>query len=172
MIADFVAMRLDIEMLKTAFGNSLKVGPVEIIDARKGYRLRLGGTDEAPFLSPWYPHPETGKTSIPLKKGQIVGVVNPSGDPRQGLMFRGGYSEANPSPNENMSANVFEDAGVRISIAGGALQIEAGGTTFRFSADGFHQTGGQQRHNDKNVGDTHLHGGVRVGEQNTDVPSN
>src|SRR5690606_40881603 len=47
-------------------------GPVEMIDAQKGYRLRLGGSDEKPFLSPWYPHPETGKTSVPLKKGQIV----------------------------------------------------------------------------------------------------
>ncbi len=125
MISDFVAMRLDIEMMKTAFGNSLKVGPVEVIDAEKGYRLRLGGTDEDPFLSPFYPHPETGKTSVPLKKGQIVGVVNPSGDPRQGFIFRGGYSDENPSPNSDPLANVFQDAGVKISIKDGELVIEA-----------------------------------------------
>ncbi|HEX5935819.1 MAG TPA: baseplate assembly protein [Pseudorhizobium sp.] len=125
MISDFIAMRLDIEMLKTAFGNSLKVGPVEVIDAQKGYRLRLGGTDDNPFLSPWYPHPETGKTSIPLKRGQIVGVVNPSGDPRQGLMFRGGYSDANPSPNDDMEANVFADAGVRITVKDGVAYVSA-----------------------------------------------
>jgi len=172
MISDFVAMRLDIEMLKTAFGNSLKVGPVEVIDAQKGYRLRLGGTDDNPFLSPWYPHPETGKTSVPLKKGQVVGVINPTGDPRQGVMFRGGYSEANPSPNENMDANVFEDAGIRISVADGALTIKGGGTTFRFSADGFFQTGGEQRHDGRNVGSSHVHGGIRVGDQKTDVPAN
>ncbi|KKX24315.1 baseplate assembly protein GpV [Rhizobium sp. LC145] len=172
MISDFVAMRLDIEMLKTAFGNSLKVGPVEVIDAKKGYRLRLGGTDDEPFLSPWYPHPETGKTSIPLKKGQVVGVVNPSGDPRQGLMFRGGYSDDNPSPNDNMGANVFEDAGVRVSVAEGALTIEAGGVTFRFSGDGFEQAGGKQTHNGHDVGSTHVHGGVVRGGEYTSVPSN
>lgn len=127
MIGDFIAMRLDIEMLKTAFGNSLKVGPVAVIDAKKGYRLRLGGTDAEPFLSPFYPHPETGKTSVPLKVGQIVGVVNPTGDPRQGFVIRGGYSDDNPSPNEDMGANVFQDAGVKISIAGGKLRIEAEG---------------------------------------------
>ena len=33
MIAEFLAMRLDVELLKTAFGNSLKVGPVEVVDA-------------------------------------------------------------------------------------------------------------------------------------------
>lgn len=172
MISDFIAMRLDVEMLKTAFGNSLKVGPVEVVDAARGYRLRLGGTDDAPFLSPWYPHPETGKTSIPLKKGQIVGVVNPSGDPRQGLMFRGGYSDANPSPNANMGANVFEDAGVRVSVADGALVIEAGGVTFRFSGDGFEQDGGAQKHDGRNVGSTHKHGGIDRGPSQTDPPSN
>ncbi len=173
MIADkHVSLLLDVEMLKTAFGNSLKVGPVEVIDAQKGYRLRLGGTDTDPFLSPWYPHPETGKTSIPLKKGQIVGVVNPSGDPRQGLMFRGGYSDGNPSPNDNMAANVFEDAGVRVSVADGALVVEAGGVTFRFSGEGYEQTGGKKLHDGKNVGATHRHGGVIEGGDDTDVPSN
>ena len=171
MISDFIAMRLDVEMLKTAFGNALKVGPVEVVDAKKGYRLRLGGTNDAPFLSPWYPHPETGKTSIPLRKGQIVGVVNPSGDPRQGLMFRGGYSDANPSPNDDMEANVFEDAGVRISVANGALVVEAGGVTFRFSGDGFEQTGGKQTHDGRNVGSTHVHGGVVTGSSKTSEPS-
>src|SRR5690606_30546736 len=103
----------------TAFGNALKVGPVEEIDAAKGYRLKLGDGPDGPFLSPWYPHPETGKTSIPLKKGQIVGVMNPSGDMRQGVLFRGGYSGEHSSPNQNMEANVFEDAGVRIEIVSG-----------------------------------------------------
>ena len=125
MIGEIVAMRADIEMLKTAFGNALKIGPVEKIDAEKGYRLRLGGTDSAPYLSPWYPHPETGKTSVPLKKGQIVGVINPTGDPRQGMVFRAGYSDDNPSPNDDMEANVFDDAGVRIEVKGGVLKITA-----------------------------------------------
>lgn len=125
MISDLIAMRLDLEMLKTAFGKSLQVGPVEIIDKDKGYRLRLGGSDEDPFLSPFYPHPETGKTSIPLKKGQIVGVVNPSGDPRQGFMIRGGYSGDHKSPNDNMDANVFDDAGVRLEVKDGILHVSA-----------------------------------------------
>lgn len=120
-----LAMRAEMESLKTAFGNSMKVGPVEEIDAVKGYRLKLGEGEDGPFLSPWYPHPETGKTSIPLKKGQIVGVMNPTGDPRQGVMFRGGYSDAHASPNSNMQANVFQDAGVRLEIKDGGLVLTA-----------------------------------------------
>jgi hypothetical protein len=137
MFADFIAMRLDVEMLKTAFGNSLKVGPVEVVDKAKGYRLRLGGTDDEPFLSPWYPHPETGKTSVPLKKGQIVGVINPSGDPRQGVMFRGGYSDQHKSPNDDMEANVFSDGGLRAVVKGGGLKISADGEV-EITASGGH----------------------------------
>lgn len=152
-----VSMSADLAMLKSAFGNALKVGPVEEVDAVKGYRIKLGESGGKPFLSPWQPHPESGKSSVPLKKGDIVGIVNPSGDMRQGVMFRAGYSGPRPSPNEDMDANVFEDAGVRISVASGALVIEAGGTTFNFSGDGFVQDGGRQEHNGKNVGSDHGH---------------
>ncbi|MBP1852121.1 baseplate assembly protein [Rhizobium halophytocola] len=172
MINEFVAMRLDLEMLKTAVGNSLKVGPVEQIDKDKGYRLRLGGTDEDPYLSPWYPHPETGKTSVPLNKGQIVGVINPSGDPRQGLVFRGGYSDEHSSPNADMAANVFKDAGVTVTVADGALKIEAGGVSLTVSGDGLSISGGHVTHDGKNIGATHIHGGVMPGGATTAVPAN
>lgn len=172
MISEFVALRADLEFLKSAFGNALKVGPVEVIDAEKGYRLKLGGTDDDPFLSPFYPHPETGKTSVPLKKGQIVGVINPSGDPRQGVMFRGGYSDEHSSPNGDMEANVFEDAGVRVTVADGALVIVAGGVTMTISGVGVSITGGRVEHDGKNIGSSHVHGGVVPGGADTDVPSN
>lgn len=127
MIREFMALASDVEVLKSAFGRLVKVGPVEVIDAQKGYRLKLGeNADGSPYLSPWMPHPETGKSSVPLKKGQIVGVINPGGDPRQGILVRGGYSDENASPNDDMSANVFADAGVRLSIKDGVLHVEAG----------------------------------------------
>jgi hypothetical protein len=125
MIREFVALRSDLEVLKNAFGRAIKVGPVEVIDAEKGYRLKLGEVDGKPFLSPWYPHPETGKTSVPLKKGQVVGVLNPAGDARQGVLIRGGYSDGQPAPNTDMDANVFEDAGVRIEVRQGVAYVRA-----------------------------------------------
>jgi len=172
MINDFIGIQVDLAMLKKAFGNSLRVAPVEIIDAEKGYRLRLGGTDDDPYLSPWYPHPETGKTSVPLKKGQIVGVLNPTGDPRQGVLIRGGYSDANASPNADMAANVFEDVGVRVTVADGALVIETGSVKMTISSAGVSIAGGRVEHDGRNIGSTHLHGGVTPGGADTSVPSN
>lgn len=170
MFKEFAAMNADLQALKNAFGRSLKVGPVEEVDAERGYRLKLGEKNGRPFLSPWYPHPETGKTSVPLKKGQIVGVINPAGDPRQGILIRGGYSNKHPSPNDNLAANVFEDAGVRVEIADGALVITIGGTTWRFSAGGLAQTGGSITHDDVKIDKTHDHGGIVRGGEYTNPP--
>ena len=107
---NLVGMKIDIEMLKTAFGKSLKVGPVAAIDAEKGYRIKFGEDENGqPFLSPWYPHPESGGASstwMPLSLGQIVGMMNPNGDPRQGLLIRGGFSDANQSPSNDLLASV------------------------------------------------------------------
>lgn len=161
-----VGMQVDVEMLKTAFGNSLKVGSVEQVDAKKGCRLKLGeGPDGQPFLSPWYPHPESGGatgTWAPLSKGQIVGVMNPGGDPRQGVLIRGGYSGVNPPISESLGENKFQFGGATITIAGGKVTIEAD----------VQINGSSLRHNEKNVGDGHVHGGVIPGAANTAEPAN
>lgn len=166
-----LGMALDVAMLKTAFGNAIKVGPVAVIDADKGYRMQIGGTDDQPFLSPWYPHPETGKTSVPLKVGQVVGMLNPGGDPRRGILMRGGYSNEHGSPNADMEANVFSDAGVTVTVAGGAMVISAGGVTVTVSGAGLAVEGGAVTHNGQDIGDTHKHGGVVPGGSLTDVPA-
>lgn len=130
MISEIIAQRADIEQLKTLFGRSLRVGAVEVVDAEKGFRINLGnGADGAPFLSPFYPHPESGgatSTWAPLSKGQIVGVINPGGDPRQGILLRGGFSADNPAPSGNLDENVLEFGGVKLTInKDGSVQIDA-----------------------------------------------
>lgn len=171
MIDQILNMKGEIEELKSVVLNQFQIGPVEEIDAEKGYRLKLGEDDDGPYLSPWIPHPEDGKSSVPLKKGQIVGVPKVGGDARQALMIRGGYSDDLPSPNSNMNANVFEDAGVRIELVDGALLITIDGVSFELSGDGFKQTGGKQEHDGKNVGSTHDHGGIMRGNADTDPPN-
>jgi hypothetical protein len=169
----------DLHMLKTAFSRMGKEGVVEEVDAEKGYRVKLDeGEDGQPYLSGWVPHPETAKSSVPLKKGMRVGLFCPGGDIRQAMIFRSGYSDAHPSPNQDMEANVFEDAGVKVTIAnstltsligaanfvqsGDGVTLTAGGTTFSFTGAGFTQTGGMQMHDGKDVGATHTNEGLKV----------
>lgn len=170
MIKEFLALNSDMQALKNAFGSMVKVGSVAEVDPARGYRLQLGVAGEKPFLSPWYPHPEGSKTSVPLKMGQIVGVINPGGDPRQGVIVRGGYSDELPSPNSDMDANVFEDGGVRVEVKDGALTITVGSFCLRASAKGLEMTGGRIVHDNRSIGSDHHHGGVERGGNHTDVP--
>ena len=139
MIDVLVGMRTDLEMLKTAFGASLKVGPIEEIDPVRGYRLKLGeDRNGTPFLSPWYPHPESGgQTSswMPLSRKQVVGVMNPSGDPKQGVLFRAGYSGESPPPSDDMAANVLKAFGVTVSMKDGTLTIATGASSLKIAGD-------------------------------------
>lgn len=170
-----VGLKSEVETLRSVIAELVQVGPVHEIDAKKGYRIKLGEDENGePYLSPWKPHPETKKTSVPLTVGQMVGVINPNGDPRQGLLLRGGYSKDHETPNEDMEANVFEDAGVRLQIKDGKLQVEAengiefkvGGVAHTISGEGVDTEGGKITHNGKDIGDTHKHlnsGGPSIG---------
>jgi len=123
-----IDVKIDLEQLKTAFGNSLRVGPIKHIDPKKGYRIDEGtGSDGRPKLSPWYPHPESGgttKTWFPLSEGQIVGVLNPHGNPRQGVLLRGGFSDQNPPPSQSLGQNRFVFAGVTITVENGVVTVD------------------------------------------------
>ncbi|WP_420415123.1 baseplate assembly protein [Roseibium sp.] len=121
-----IDLRTDLEMLRTAFGNSLKVGPISEVDAEKGYRIKWGEGANGPYLSPWYPHPESGgqtSTWFPLSVDQIVGVMHPHGDMRQGVMFRGGFSEKNPPQSQDLELNLYKALGVLFTVKDGVLTI-------------------------------------------------
>lgn len=158
-----VGLATDLQQLKTAFGNSLRVGPVEQIDAQKGYRINEGvGSDGQPKLSPWYPHPESGgqtSSSFPLSKGQIVGILHPNGNPRQGVLIRGGYSGENGPPSEDMQANVLKAFGITITMKDGTTTLE-GDLHVKGNVD---FEGGHVRHNERNIGDDHRHIDVMPG---------
>ena len=175
MIDVIVGLKTDLEMLKTAFGNALKVGPVAEIDAKRGYRLKLGNGPSGPYLSPWYPHPESGGQTaswMPLSKGQIVAVVHPAGDMRQGVMFRAGFGGNNAAPSADLAANVLRAFGVTITMKDGRVTLE-GDLTVKGDVEvhghtDFHD--GHVRHNGTAIDDTHRHGGVDPGNGITNVP--
>jgi len=130
----------DLHMLKSAYSRTIKEGFVEEGDAAKGYRINFGEDDKGKYLSSWVPHPETGKTSMPLKNRQRVVAIAPGGDLSRALLVPAGYSDEFPSPNDDMEANVFEDAGVKATVRDGSLKTEIGGATFTQTAQGLAMT--------------------------------
>ncbi|MBG6205386.1 phage baseplate assembly protein gpV [Labrenzia sp. EL_126] len=187
-LIDLIAGKvIDIEMLKTQFANAIKVGPVAEISAEKGYRIKLSEGDDGPFLSPWLPHPESGGQSsswMPLSVGQIVGVFSPNGDMRQAVLIRGGFGGSNDQPSFDLAANVLKAVGITYTMKDGRTTIDGdvtinGNVTIVGDVDiegDFKVTGnvdfyeGHVQHNDTNISDTHVHGGITPGNSDTDFP--
>lgn len=132
MISEIIAQRADIEQLKSILGRALRVGAVEVVDAEKGFRIKFADGPDGPYLSPFYPHPESGgntSTWAPLSKGQVVGIIQPGGDPRRGVLLRGGFSDQNPPPSQSLDENKLRFGGVTITLTkDGAVTVEAEGT--------------------------------------------
>lgn len=115
--------------------------------------------------------PEDGAVGIALALGGDEGdivllpIANPSS--RMGGLNKG-------------DVGFYNKFGDRIIIrAAGGIEIQAaasltqtvGGTTLTQSGDGFAFTGGTITHNGKNIGDTHIHGGVEEGGGFTAAPA-
>lgn len=174
-------LRIDFEMMKTRFGEMIRIGPVEEIDAAKGYRIKLADGEDGPFLSPWLPHPESGGQSsswMPLSKGQVVGILSPNGDMRQGVLLRSGFTDEHQPPSADLLANVLKAFGITFTIKDGEVVIEGdviikgnvkiegdqeveGNVDFR---------AGYVHHEDTNIGFDHVHSGVVPGSADTEGP--
>lgn len=171
----------------------MRHGTVHEVDPAKGQmRLKLGDADNGePFLSPWVPYSQLAgaiKAHIPPAVGQQFTLAAPNGDWQQAVAVPLTWSNANASPSGAGDENVVTYGNVRMTlkndlvkvVVGGLsfeltsakAEVNVGGVTFTVAGGGVDITGGQVRHNGKNIGSTHIHGGVMSGGSLTDVPAN
>ncbi|TIR24027.1 MAG: hypothetical protein E5X34_13310 [Mesorhizobium sp.] len=157
-------------------------GKVKQVDAQKHLiRMVLGKDDDgADVLSPWLP---VGQVAGALKLhsmpsvGQVVAVRAEGGDLEQGIVEPYHWSDENPSPSQNANEHKLTFGNVTITLVDGSLKFQVGGTTVEVT-DGklevhtneFVTHGSSLKHNTKEIGDTHKHGGVVPGGSDTDVP--
>lgn len=116
--------------------------------------------------------PEDGALAIVIAIGGDEGdlVVLPIANPSKRL---GNLSEGDvASYNRHGDKFVIGDDGTIEAKAGASFSVKVGGVTFAVSPEGVDITGGHVKHNGKNIGDTHIHGGVVEGGDDTDAPSN
>lgn len=116
-------------------------------------------------------HPQqAGEISdwVPYSKGQRVLLVNPSGEPGKGFILPAGYTDSFDQPH-NKLGEAFRKVGASTDLTtGGKRVITASLIELRGNV---HVIGGSLRHNDKNVGDDHTHGGIIPGGADTDIPN-
>lgn len=163
-------------------------GTVHQVDPTKQkVRLRLGGSDEEPFLSPWVSYGQTAgamKFHNPPSVGQQMKLSSPGGDWMQGYATPTTFSDENASPSDKGDEHVLTIGSLRAVVKGDSLVVTIGGSSFRMTGSEIEQiaskialqgdevpiTGSTLTHNGHSVGDDHVHSGVTPGGSMTGPP--
>lgn len=189
---ELLAMSLRLSDLERRLAQSMRHGTVHEVNAAEGWvRLNIGDGDDGPLLSAKVPYSQVAgglKLHSPPTVGQQMTLLAPGGDPAQAVAMPLTWSESNASPSAAGNEHVLTFGSARIELRGSELVVKMGGFTLNISSSaatfsvggvthtisggGVDTSGGTVKHDGKNVGSTHIHGGVLSGPANTDVPAN
>ena len=151
------AMHGRVAEVERRVANIMRPGKVMEVDHAKGLvRVKVGDLESA--MVPWMERAGAIKTWSPPAVGEQVTLFSPSGEPGQGWVMTGGYSDANPQPHDQ--------GGEQKLVAAKILLVGDVTITGEFKANG-----SAFQHNGRNVGDTHTHKGVTPGPATTQDPS-
>jgi phage baseplate assembly protein gpV len=166
-----------ISELERKLSGMVRHGPIAEVDPAAGtVRLDLGAaTGGGRMLSPAVPYSQMAgglKAHIPPTVGQQMTMISPSGDWRQAVAVPLSWGGGNASPSAVGDENVITYGGATITLKGDALSVVIGGVSLTISADGLEITGGKVTHDGKDIGSSHIHGGVITGPGTTTEPAN
>lgn len=103
-------------------------GTVAEVDAAKHLiRMRIGGTDDEPHLSPWVQYSQFAgarKVHSMPSVGQQMLMISPCGDFEQAFAMPLSWSDANPAPSSDADEHIDEAAGTTITRKGGVLTLK------------------------------------------------
>ena len=108
-------------------------GPVherKKIDGRWFVRLKIGGTEQESFLSPWIPYssPNGGAQGLNVHRvpasGEQLTMLSPAGDFRQAVATSLFWSDDHPPPSEDEDAVTITHPKFRLDLKDGTLKIE------------------------------------------------
>lgn len=166
-VRELLSLRKSIDDLERRLSASHMTGKVVAVDGDR-VRLELQPEDSRtgkPFLSPWVQVQEAaGSTSthFPVAIGDPIRLFSPNGElGSQSIAIRDGYTEDAKNPAKNGE--------LVIAYGGCALRFENGVAVIE--ADDIIHKSKNLKHNEKNIGDTHTHGGVERGGSNTREPN-
>jgi len=157
-------------------------GKVKQVDAvKKRVRIAIGkDEDGVDVLTPWVPYAQTAGRlkihSVP-SVGQAMSVRSETGDVEQGVAHPFHWTDDNASPSSSADEHILTLGSVTLKLVDDGLELTVGGTSvkitgssFEVDADNVPIIGVSLTHNDKNIGHTHVHGGVEPGGADTDTP--
>jgi phage baseplate assembly protein V len=174
---EIAELAVRIAELERRISGMMRHGTVAEIDTtRHRVRLNFGNDiDGKPFLSPWLPYAQIAgalKVHTPPSQGQQFTALSPSGDWQQAIAIPMTWSDQNISPSSDGDEHVLTFGDVHMTIREQIVEIQVGAVTMKVSPAGVAITGGKVTHEDKNIGASHVHGGVIPGGGLSDVPAN
>jgi len=119
--------------LERKLDSMFRHGPVherKKIEGRWFVRLKVGGTGDEPFLSPWIPYssPNGGPQGLNVHRvpaeGEQLTMLSPAGDFRQAVATSLFWSDDHPPPSEDEDAVTITHPKFRLDLKDGTLKIE------------------------------------------------
>lgn len=115
-------------------------GPVAAVD-RAGHRvrIRIGGDDDQPLLSPWVRYGQVAgalKVHTPPTIGQQMHLFSPAGDTRMGVAMPLGWSDSQPAPDAG-DIPVMTYGPLRAELTDEGLTVTVGSLVVTVSGDEF-----------------------------------
>lgn len=175
-----------INELERRQNNMFREGEIAEVDYEKGTAILKDGDVESPAAS-WLTRAGAVRDWNPVTVGERAILFSPTGDLERAFILPGGFSEkfqqnhnegGQPrrtigaySITESAEGLKIEVGGTTLTVTASGMQLEAGGVSFKLTGEGFVQEGGAQMHDEKNVGSSHVHGGIRRGDSLTDPPA-
>lgn len=140
---------------------NMKGRVTDVDPTTKKVRFEIGVDEDGnPVKSPWVPVKQKAGAlkihSMP-SVGELVEGTSDCGDIAQATVSPCHWTDDNQSPSDDGSVHKLTFGEVAITLSQGGLLLEVAGVTYRFDGSGFFQEGGEQRHNNKNVGSDHKH---------------
>jgi phage baseplate assembly protein V len=124
--------------LERRMANTMRDGTVEQVDAAtKRVRLRIGGTDDQPFLSPWVPYAQHAgalKIHTPPSVGQQMTLFSPAGDLRSGRAMPFTWSDTEASPSDDPEQHVLTFGDLRAELTSDGLLLQVGESQIEIQA--------------------------------------
>jgi len=127
----FAELEAAVEDLNRRVANLMREGRITGVDYDRG--VATVDMDGLPSREmPWVQRAGTVKDWNPPSVGERVTVMSPTGDPGQGLILPGGWSDQNPAPHNKGGERVIQaDGKIVLNVGTSELVLEPDRMTLR-----------------------------------------
>ncbi len=178
----FADLEAAVEDLRRRQANQMREGRITGVDYERGVAtVEMDGLPSKEI--PWVQRAGDVKDWDPPSVGERVTVMSPTGDPGQGLITPGGWSNDHPAPHNKggdryvkTTGTIHLDADTSVMVLA-AERVDIRAKTVRLEAETVEIegkvsiTGDRLEHNGRNVGDDHQHTNVKPGPSMTGPPA-